>query len=75
MTARGVDFLSDWLSANLPTDPANRNRAAKLLAVKFWKDFEWAGFTPADLENKAHDIEEYILSAMIHGHEPGTPGD
>ena len=71
MTARGVDFLEDWIAKNITKDPVD----AGLLAAKLVADAAVSGFTLADLELDPETAEGYIREAMVHLAEPGTPGD
>ena len=71
MTARGVDFLEDWMAKNVTKDPVD----AGLLAAKLVAEATMGGFTLADLELDQETVESYIREAMVHLAEPGTPGD
>ena len=74
MTARGIDFLEDWLAKYVSegtADPAN----AGVLAAKLLADSAAAGFTLADMELDQETAETFIRSTMVHLDEPGTPGD
>ena len=71
MTARGVEFLENWMGENVTSDPVD----AGLLAAKLLADAAVAGFTLADLGLNQETAETYIREAMVHHAEPGTSGD
>ena len=74
MTARGVDFLEDWLLKYVSegtADPAN----AGVLVAKLLVDGAAAGFTLHDMGLDDETAETYIRSTMVHVADPGTLGD
>ena len=71
MTARGVDFLEDWMNENR----AGECRHVGILAVRLLADTAEAGLTMADLELGDFLVEDYIREALTHLAEPGKPGD
>jgi hypothetical protein len=73
MTARGVDFLEEWI-ANALRNVADRTQSRQL-SQKLMVDAVTARLTVSDLEIGDMDVEKYILEAMVHLAEPGTPGD
>ena len=75
MTARGVDFLNEWVSGKLPPMPTGDNALIKMLAQKLRDDSSTAGFTLADLELEEYQDEQFIRETLAHIAEPGTPGD
>ena len=75
MTARGVDFLEDWVSGKLPPMPVGDTGLIKSLAQKLRDDSAAAGFTLADLEIEEVHVEAFIRETLVHISEPGMPGD
>lgn len=75
MSARGVDFLNEWVSGKLPPMPIGDNALVKMLAQKLRDDASAAGFTLADLELEESQVEQFMLETLVHVAEPGTPGD
>jgi hypothetical protein len=75
MTAEGVDFLEGWVSGKLPPMPIGDNALVKSLAHRLQDDASAAGFTLADLELEASQIEQFIKETLAHIAEPGMPHD
>jgi len=75
MTARGVEFLNEWVSGKLPPMPIGDNALVKLLVQKLKDDAGAAGFTITDLEIADSQLEQFMRETLIHVAEPGTPGD
>ena len=75
MTARGVDFLNEWVSGKLPPMPTGDNALIKMLAQKLSDDASTAGFILADLELEESKVERFVWETLVHVGEPGTPGD
>ncbi len=75
MTARGVDFLNDWVSEKLPAMPTGDNELVQMLVQKLKDDAGAAGFTVTDLEIENSQVEQFMGETLIHVAEPGTPGD
>ena len=63
MTARGVDFLENWMGDNVP-DP--HRAKAKKLGERLRIDAAAAGLTIDDLEINKSTVERYIFDAMLH---------
>lgn len=74
MTARGVDFLENWIDANVPARPGNWVEALAL-AQKLRADAAADGFMLEDLELTEEELVKYVFDSMVHLDEPGTPGD
>ena len=73
MTARGVDFLDDWLARNVSgvlVDPAK----VGVLAAKLLADGLAAGFTLSDMGVDEETVEDYIREVIVYLGGPGTPG-
>jgi hypothetical protein len=75
VTAEGVDFLDEWVSGKLPPMPIGDNELVKSLAHRLRSDASAAGFTLADLELEASQIEQFIKETLAHIAEPGMPHD
>lgn len=74
MTARGVDFLENWIDSNVHETKPDWVKA-RTLAEKLRADAATAGFTLADLELEENEAEKYIMDSMVALDEPGMPGD
>jgi len=74
MSARGVDFLEDWIENNVPAMPGNWIEARKLADI-LRVAAAGADLTMAELKLEDGDVEKIIHEAMVHQNEPGTPGD
>jgi hypothetical protein len=75
MTARGVDFLNEWVSENVPPLPVTGDTLIRALAQKLRDEAGAAGFTVADLEIENSQVEQFMRETLVHITEPGTPGD
>ena len=75
MSAKGVDFLNEWVSGKLPPMPTGDTALVKTLAQKLRDDASAAGFTLADLELEESQVEQFMRETLMHVAEPGTPGD
>ena len=76
MSARGVDFLEDWIQKNVtaggpPDDPLS----ASVLAMRCIVEAAAEGITLEELKPDSGSVESHIAEAMVHLAEPGTPGD
>lgn len=74
MTAKGVDFLDEWVSEKLPPMPIGDNALVKSLVHRLRSDASTAGFTLANVELEASQIEQFVRETLLHIAEPGTPG-
>ena len=74
MSARGLDFLENWISENIPRQNGDQAMAGKL-AGKLIADGITVGFTLADMELEEDDVEKYIREAIVHLDTPGTSSD
>jgi hypothetical protein len=75
MTARGVNFLNEWVSGKLPPLPIGDNALVKMLAQKLREDVGAGGFTLADLELDESQVEQFVRETVMNFAEPGMPGD
>lgn len=75
MTARGVEFLNEWVSKKLPPMPIGDSALVKMLSQKLRDDAWAAGFTTADMEIENSHVEQFIRETLLHIAGPGTPGD
>ncbi len=76
MTARGVEFLENWIQRNVTVAEKNGSRErAKELAERCVVEAAVFEISLDDLEPKFGSIESIIYEAMVHVGEPGTPGD
>ena len=76
MSARGVDFLEDWIQKNVtaggpPDDPLS----ASIIATRCIVEAAAEGITLEELKPDSGSVESHIAEAMLHLDEPGTPGD
>ena len=74
MTARGVNFLENWLRQNVLPNAGDRTQVQKL-AQKLVFDAVAADLRISELVLGDSDVEQYILDAIVHLDTPGTPGD
>ena len=75
MSARGVEFLNEWVSENVPPLPVTGDVLIRALAQKLRDEANAAGFTIADLEIDGSQVEQFIRENIVHVAEPGAPGD
>ena len=75
MTSRGVEYLNEWVSENVPPLAVTGDVLIRALAQKLRDDAGAAGFTIADLEIENSQVEQFIRETLVHVAEPGTPGD
>ena len=75
MTARGVEYLNEWVSENVPPLPVTGDVLIRALAQKLRDDASAAGLTIADLEIENSQVEQFMRETLVHVAEPGTPGD
>lgn len=76
MTARGVEFLANWIQKNVPTgvlpdDPLS----ASVLAMRCIEEAAAEGLTLEEIQPDSGSVESHIADAMVHPAEPGTPED
>ena len=76
MTAKGVDFLENWIQKNVtaggpPDDPLT----ASNLALRCIAEAATEGITIEEMKPETGSVESHIAYAMVHLKEPGTPGD
>ena len=60
MSARGVDFLEDWLAGQLAPVPVGDKALLRMLAHQLKVDAAAAGFTLDDLELEVSQVEPLI---------------
>ena len=73
MTARGVEYLEDWIGKTIK--PETTAADAGWLAAHLLAEAAVAGFTLADLELDQETAETYIREAIAHFVKLGMPGD
>ena len=76
MSARGVDFLENWIQKNVtagapPDDPLS----ASVLAMRCIAEAAAEGLTLEEIKPDSGSVESHISEAMVHVGEPGNPGD
>ena len=76
MTARGIEFLENWIEKNVtaggpPDDPLT----ASILATRCIAEAAAEGFTLEDIKPDTGSVESHIADAMVHPAHPGTPSD
>jgi hypothetical protein len=64
MSARGVDFLKDWIGDYVPAQP--RRKKAKKLGEQLRIDAAAAGLTLDELEIDKSSVEQYIFETMLY---------
>ena len=73
MTARGVEFLNEWVSENVPPLPTKGDVLIRALAQKLRDDARAKGFTIADLEIEGSQFEQFIRDKISQNSEvPAT---
>ena len=75
MTARGVEYLNEWIRENVPPVPVTGDAPIRALAQRLRDDASTAGYTIADLEIEGAQVEQFIREAIAHGAFPGKSGD
>ena len=76
MSARGVNFLENWIEKNVtagppPDDPLR----ASAVAMRCIAEAAAEGLTLEEIKPDSGSVESHISEAMVHAGEPGTPGD
>jgi hypothetical protein len=76
MSARGADFLENWIQKNVtagapPDDPLS----ASVLAMRCIAEAAAEGLTLEEIQPDSGSLESQIFDAMVQLAEPGTPGD
>ena len=76
MTARGIEFLENWIRRNVtagapPDDPLT----ASVLATRCIAEAAAEGLTLEEIQPDEGSVESLIADAMVHPAEPRTPGD
>ena len=72
MTARGAEFLKNWIKKNVPTgvlpdDPLS----ASVLAISCIAEAAAEGLTLEEIQPETGSVESHIADAMVHPAEPG----
>ena len=75
MTARGVDFLNEWVKVNVPPVPVTGDVLIRALAQKLRDDASAAGYTIAELEIEGAQVEQFIREAIADVTFPGKSED
>lgn len=76
MSARGVDFLENWIQKNVTTlVPSNDPLQASEMARRCIAEAAADGLTLEEIKPDTGTLESHISEAMVHLAEPGTPGD
>jgi hypothetical protein len=76
MTARGVEFLENWIVKNVPAaNPSDDPLRASDLTMRCIAEAAAEGITLEEIKPESGSIESHIFDAMVHLAEPGTPGD
>ena len=71
MTARGIEFLENWIEKNVTAEDQGEARAA-ILATQCILEAATQGIVVAHMEEGGPTVENLIMEAMIH--RLGTPG-
>jgi hypothetical protein len=64
MSARGLQFLDDWIAANVPDDTKADSVLASELADKALVAAEKEGLTAKEINNEVDSVFEVILKAL-----------
>lgn len=75
MTARGVEFLNDWVSENVPPLLVAGDVLIRALAQKLRDDASAAGLAISDLEIEGTQVENFIRETMSPVIDPSAPCD
>ena len=76
MSARGVDFLENWIQKNVTAGaPPNDPLGASVLAMRCIAEAAAEGLTLEEIKPDSGSVESHISEAMVHVGEPGNPGD
>ncbi|HUQ36659.1 MAG TPA: hypothetical protein VM144_09825 [Aestuariivirga sp.] len=75
MTARGRDFLNEWVVGNVPHVPVTGDAPIRALAQKLRDDASAAGYTIADLEIEGAQVEQFIRETIAHVTFPAKSED
>lgn len=75
MTARGVDFLNEWVRENVPAAPVTGDSVIRALAQKLRDDATAAGYTIAELEIEGAQVEHFIRETIARVAFPGKSED
>jgi hypothetical protein len=75
MSAKGVEYLNEWVSANMLPSPITGDVVIRALAQKLRDDAFAAGLTITDLKIEGSQVEQFIRETLVHVAEPGRPGD
>lgn len=71
MTARGVEFLNNWIAKNITAADRGDTRAS-ILAAQCIIEASSQGIVVSHMEEGGPTVETQILEAMIHLEETGT---
>jgi hypothetical protein len=68
MSARGIDFLENWIEGNVAeADKYGSHERAKALAAKCMAEAKALGITAHDMGLEAGDLDTTIYETMHHG--------
>ena len=76
MSARGANFLENWIEKNVtagppPDDPLT----ASVIAMRCIVEAAAEGITLEELKPDSGSVESHVADAMVHPAHPGTPGE
>ena len=76
MTARGVDFLENWIQKNVTAlVPSDDPLQASEMARRCILEAADQGLTLEEIKPDTGTLESHIHEVMAHLAEPGKPGD
>jgi hypothetical protein len=76
MSARGVEFLENWIAKNVPArHPSDDPLRAYNLAARCIVESAAEGITLKEINTATDSLENLICDAMAHFAQPGVPGD
>ena len=76
MSARGANFLENWIEKNVTAaGPSDDPLRASDLAMRCIIEAAAEGITLEEIKPDSGSLESHIFDAMVHLALPGTPGD
>ena len=64
LTARGADFLNEWVRENVPAAPVTGDAVIRALAQKLRDDATAAGYTIAELEIEGAQVVRETIARV-----------
>ncbi|AZO56468.1 MULTISPECIES: DUF768 domain-containing protein [unclassified Mesorhizobium] len=70
MSARGIDFLHQWISNNVPETAGADVISVAELTQKLFADAKVVGISSVEIEEDTGSVYEAMLDAIVH-HDAG----